>query len=77
MTAARAVRHGRAMPRKRDRRHDNPGRPPEGNTDVMHSVRVSAELDRRIRAAVGELEVSLSDWWRHAAEAGLKHPPKG
>lgn len=63
------------MPRKKDRRHDNPGRPRLGIADVKHEVRLSAELDAKVRAAAEAAGLKLSDWWRHAAEAGLASRP--
>lgn len=62
----------RSMPRKRDRRHDNPGRPRLGIADVKHEVRLSAELDKLVRASAERQDMKLSDWWRRAAEAAVE-----
>lgn len=59
------------MARKRDRRHDNPGRPVTVDSEKMHKVYVSEPQDKVLREAAAREGVSMAEWWRRLASAKL------
>jgi hypothetical protein len=70
-----------AKKKKKDHRHDNPGRPPAseggsapvGGDDaaIVISLRVSPVLRDRVELAAKKAGASTSQWWRDAALAAL------
>lgn len=64
------------MPPKRDRRHDNPGRPKlkasEKTAAVEVKTRVSIATDKGLRAATDAAGVGVNKWLRTALEVLLE-----
>jgi hypothetical protein len=73
LTQTEAFGMEEAMARKKkDRRHENPGRPPlpveDRNAAREHKVRVSIGVDDMARAAAEEAGLTLNEWWKTMAQ---------
>jgi hypothetical protein len=70
LTPQYSVGHGSVMPEKKDRRHENPGRPKlklsEKTAARETKVRMSVATDKAVRAAVDDSGIGLGEWLRRA-----------
>lgn len=64
-----------ATPKKKDRRHDNPGRPSTG-LDVVTQIRLTPALLDAMRARAEREGLTQAEAWRRAATAWLAASPR-
>lgn len=57
--------------KKRDKRHDNPGRPVTVGADAEFRFKLAAEMLDATREAAKSLGITHSEWWRRAGQAAL------